>query len=217
MSQFCSDRDLLCIEPIVFVGGGFSAQQLTGGTDGVLAATSFRCESADFVAAGIAPGMVLCVWTTTASEGRACEIVETVSPTELRVSVLRADANAAAVAPQDGSALQFHVRTYGPQIAEVSRTLAEKLRQISETAGIAPADFMDSAQLRMTVTFGALESIFVARSASAAADDPNWTKALYYRDLFRRQQVGLRLAVDANGDGVAEQTRTLGNVTLRRS
>jgi hypothetical protein len=39
---------------------------------------------------------------------------------------------------------------------------------------------------------------------------------LGYRQEFQRLQLQLRLATDANGDGRTGQTRTLGNVVLRR-
>jgi hypothetical protein len=87
---------------------------------------------------------------------------------------------------------------------------------MAEVAGIRSADFADSTQLRVAAAYGALGSIFVARAENAQPGDANWIKAEYYRQEFRRLQLQLRLVVDANGDGKAEQTRTLGNVALRR-
>jgi hypothetical protein len=98
----------------------------------------------------------------------------------------------------------------------VADTLAEKFRQLSEAAGINSADFADSSQLRQAVAYGSLSGIFVARAENAAPGDANWIKAEHYRRLFQAGQIQLRLAVDADGDGTAQQTRSLGNVTLRR-
>lgn len=216
MSDFCQDRDLLSIEPGVFIGGGFPSQELISGSDGVISGTTFTSSASNFTAACVEAGMVLCTYTTTAAEGSAFEIVSADSTTSLNLSVLRAGLEAASVAPPAGSNLHFYIRTFGPQIRTVSAALSEKLRQIVEVSGVDAADYADSAQLRITAAHGALAAIFVARSENAVSSDVNWIKAQYYHDCFRRLQLQLRLAVDADGDGLAERTRTLGNVTLRR-
>ena len=94
--------------------------------------------------------------------------------------------------------------------------LAEKLRRVAEAAGVAAAQFADSAQLRSAVACGMIADVFVARADNSREGDANWIKAQHYRQEFARMQLQMRLAVDADGDGLAEQTRTLGNVNLRR-
>jgi len=216
MSEFCKDRDLLAVEPVVFLGGGFPCQELVAGTNGAVSGTTFTSAGTDFQAAGITNGMVLCVYTTIPAEGSALEVVSVDSATALTVSVLRADPDSDPVGPPAGSDLSFRLRTFRPQIRGVSDTLAEKMRLISEVSGIAQADFANSAQLARTCACGALASIFVARAENAAPSDANWTKAEHYRGEFLKLQLQLRLVVDRDGNGRAEQTRTLGNVTLRR-
>ena len=149
MIPFCQDRDLLGIEPVVFIGQSLPSQQLAAGNNGRLAGLFFTASDGDFLSAGVKEGMVLCVWTTTSSEGYACEIVSVDSATQLTVSVLRADETAAPVAPSPGENLSFCVRTYGPQIQNVSVALAEKLRRMREVEGVRAADFADSRQLRL--------------------------------------------------------------------
>ena len=161
--------------------------------------------------------MVLCTYTTTAAEGSAYEVVSVDSPTTLTVSVLRADTGGAAVPPPAQSGVSFHVRTYSAQIHTVSAAMGEKLRQMAEVSGVAAADFAESAQLRLTAAYGTLAEVFVARADNAQPSDANWTKAQHYRQLHRNLQLQLRLVADTDGDGQAEQTRTLGNVTLRRT
>ncbi|MHC4981545.1 MAG: hypothetical protein ACYTF6_00040 [Planctomycetota bacterium] len=216
MSEFCKDRDLQAVEPAIFLTSGFPCQELITGTDGVFSGTTFTSASSDFQAAGIVGGMVLCTYSTTPAEGSAFEIVSVDSATTLTVSVLRADPTADPVAPPAGSDLSFFIRTFAPQISGVSATLAEKMRLISEVSGIAQADFADSAQLARTCAYGTLASVFVARAENATPSDANWIKAEHYRNEFLRHQLQLRLVVDSDGDGQAEASRTLGNVTLRR-
>jgi hypothetical protein len=216
MNSFCQDRDLLGIEPIVFLASGFPAQELIRGTGGTMSGTTFTHSPGGFVGAAVAPGMVLCTYATTPSEGGACEIVSVQSATQLVVSVLRADEQASAVAPPAGTNLGFFVRTFAPQIRAASDALAERLRMLSEAAGVSAEDFTDSAQLRQAAACGALAAVFTARAEGAAPSDANWIKAEHYRREYQRLTSRLRLAVDADGDGKAERTRTLGNVTLRR-
>jgi len=217
MSDYCQDRDLLAIEPVVFLGGGFPAQQLITGQTGAFAGTAFNVSGGSFTSAAVQPGMVLVTYSTIPAEGNACEIIAVNSATQLTVSVLRADTDGSPVPPPGGSDLLFHVRSYAAQIRSVCRTLGEKLRQISEVSGVAAADYADSDQLRAAAAYGVLAEVFTARADNAQAYDANWLKAQHYGRLFRRAQLQLRLAVDADGDGRAERTRSLGNVELRRS
>jgi hypothetical protein len=215
MDQFCNDVDLLAIEPGIFLGGGRPGQLLAAGAGGGISGTAFTATGRDFVAAGVTPGMVLCVYTTSPSEGVAYEIID-VAAGQLVISVLRAYPNQSAIAPPAATGLSWQIFTFAAQISGVCRTLAEKLRQFQEVGGIKCADFADSSQLRATAANGTIASIFVARAENAALSDANWIKAEYYRRQFIAMQLAVRLVVDIDGDGVAKQTRTLGNVTLRR-
>jgi hypothetical protein len=218
MNEFCQDRDLLALEPAIFLGGSFVTQQLIGGSDGVSSGTTFTSAGSNFGSAGVQAGMVLTVYDTAASEGNAFEIISVNSATALTVSVLRADPSLPPVAPKI-SGRSFFIRTFRPQIQGVSRTLAEKLKQFSEIYRI-PAEkvaFADPAQLQLTTACGALPGIYLARAASATADDANWLKSEHYRQEFVRLQSQLRLTVDAGAGGCRQQTHTLGNVLLRRA
>jgi hypothetical protein len=213
----CQDRDLLAIEPGIFRGGGFASQRRCGGADGAVVATSFQAASADFAAAGVAAGMVLCVWSAAPEEGACYEIVSVDSPTELTVSIVRADAEDDPVAPPAGADLGWHVVTFAPQIAAAAATLGEKLRQIADAEAISPGHYADSAQFRRAVALAALAAVYVARAADAAGDDANWLKGEHYRRRAVEAAATVRLAEDADGDGLAERTRTLGHISLRRA
>jgi hypothetical protein len=217
MPAFCLDTDILALEPIVYLSDGFQlAQPLIQSTDGVLSGTSFSSASADFLDAQVAAGMVLVTWSTLPAEGAAWDIRDVTGATTLGVSVLQADRTATPVAPPAGTGLHYAVRTFAPAISAVSDALAEKFRRTSESAPITTADFADSRQLALTTACGTLAQLFTARATNARPHDANWIKAEFYRCEFRRLQDQLRLAIDLDGDGLAESTRTLGNVSLRR-
>jgi hypothetical protein len=217
MTQFCDDRDLLCLEPSLFERLGRPGQHLAGGSDGQLSLTSFGSESCDFQAAQLQPGMVLCI--TGVSPALCLDIVTVDSAHELTVSLLRGDPAGAPLpppAPPNPDNLAFHVVSFAAQIQAVSHSLSERLRHAAEVAGVTAADFADSTQLRLAVAHGVLGTVFVARAEDASPADAHWAKAQHYRDEYRRLAPQLRLAVDADGDGQAEQTRTLGHINLRR-
>lgn len=215
MEMFCQDRDLLCLEPVVFIGHCLGGQVVAAGAGASIAAG--RLASAQPMAvASIQPGMVLTAWNTAASEGSAYEILAAESPTHLSLSVLRADRTSAAVAPLDWANVSFQVRTYGAQIAAISRQLSEKLRPVAQSMGVLAADFVESGQLRMLTAYGVLAALFMARASAGLDSDINRVKAMHYQEFFRSHQAGLRLAADVDGDGVAERTAALGNVSLRR-
>jgi len=216
MSAFCQDRDILAIEPLVYLTGALPAQDLITGQDGTINGSTFTSATADFQAAGVEAGMVLCVHAGSPAEGAAYEILSVDSQTALTISILRADEDEPAVPPAAASGLAYYVRTFAAQIRRTSEALGERLRHTAEAEGIAAAEFADSSQLAQAAAMGVLAAIFVARAENASPADANWVKAEHYRDGFASLQSQLRLAVDADGDGVAEQTRTLGNVALRR-
>jgi hypothetical protein len=161
--------------------------------------------------------MVLTVYDAAPSEGNAFEIAAVNSATTLTVSILRADASVPPVAPKMSGGY-FFIRTFGPQIQGVARTLAEKIKRFGDLCRV-PADkvaFADPDSLRLATACGALSGIFLARAASATPDDANWLKSERYRQEFARLQTQLRLAADTGPGGCGLQTHTLGNVLLRR-
>ena len=200
MNNECKDRDLLAIEPEIFAES-FESQRLAAGEDGAIAGATFTSASADFAAAQVDSGMIVCVYDTVAVEGRCYEIVSVESQTSLTVSILRPSGDGDPIAPQ---------------IRGACETLAEKLRQAAEVEGIEVADYADSPRLRKAISLAALAAIFTARASNAADLDANWVKAEHYRREHLALLPALRLARDADGDGLAEQTRALGNVSLRR-
>ena len=216
MTNQCTDRDLLAVEPGIFTAGGFNSQRLAQGTDGQVSGTTFTSLSADFISAGIEPAMVLCLYTTIPTEATCYEIISVDSATMLTISLLRTDTEAPPLPPPPASELKYFINTFRPQIAAEQAELEETLRRLTEAEPIAPADFVDSRQMRSVVVFGTLARIFTARASGASSDDANWIKADFYRRQHIQALGRLRLTSDIDGDGKAEHTRDLSNINLRR-
>lgn len=215
MNNQCTDRDLLALEPSVFLAGAFASQQLIAGNSAGLSGGLLTRNGVDFAAAGLQAGMVVCLFTGAPTEGRLYEILAVPAPQTLSISVLRSQHDGPAIIPSDAPAISFCVQTFLPQIQAVQQTLQEKMRQLEEVAGIASAAFADSALLRQAVALGVLADLYTA-AAAGGANDANWTKAQDYRRRHAQAVSSLRLAQDVDGDGLAERTRALGNVGLRR-
>jgi hypothetical protein len=215
MNSITHDRDLLRIEPGIYLGGGFASRTLTAGTDGQLSDTAFTSASADFLAAGLAAGMVLCTWSDAPEEPSPVEIVSVNSATSLTVSVLRESDDAVPVGPSPGSDLGYFVRSYRPEIRQAADRLAQLLSTSRELREDGRPAFLDTAPLRRAIAVGSLATIFDARS-DGAPDSADGIKARHYRRLWTEVRTQLRVAVDSDGDGRADQMRTLSHVTLRR-
>jgi hypothetical protein len=216
MANECKDRDLLAIEPRIFTEGGFESQRLYVGDDGAISSTTFTSAQADFESTNILPGMVLCTYSTVPAEGRCYEIISVDSSTTMTVSNLRESESDPPIAPSTLTSQRYFIDTFAPQIAMVEASLNEKLRRYGEANGISPEEFADSSQLRKAVAFGVLSAVFTARASGAPDNDANWSKAEFYRQRHISAVGVLRMARDIDGDGYAEQTRTLSNVALRR-
>ncbi len=207
MTSFCTDRDLLALEPTVFLRGTAS-QQFASGSDGAFASGVFTSATADFTTMGITPGMILTTSSTIPAEGVCYEILSVDSATTLTASVLRTSEEDPAVPPADATALAWRIRTFAAHIADTSATLGEELRQRDEI-NFDAADFVPSDQLRRLCAYGTLAAVFLGRCQRASDDDIHWIKAEHYRDEFRRQRTTLTLLADTNGDSEANASRAL--------
>ncbi len=217
MTPFCHDRDLLLLEPRLFDQGPFRAQRRAAGSDGLLSGTTFTSASADFLSTGLEAGMVLLLYLGTTGEPEGYEVLAVPDAHSLTLSVPRASADAPAQAPVLGAGPHsWAVLSFAPQIAAASADLAERLATMGETAGLEPADFAASDQLRALAAVATASAIYRALADQAGPADPRWVKADHYDAQLAQRLPRLRLVQDADGDGRPERTRTLSHVTLRR-
>lgn len=217
MNPWCTDRDLLVLEPMVFTSLSLPGQVVACGDAASCSGTTLTCVAADLIVAGVRPGMVLCLHGGTPSEGACCEIVSVDGPATLTVSRPRCEPDGPPEPlPPGEEPRAWRILTFAPQIAAAVEAVAQRLRTLEEAAGIAADAFVDSPQLRLATACRALETVYASAAAAADEGDARWTKAHYYGRRFHEELLRLRLAVDADGDGLAERTRTLANVRLRR-
>ncbi len=108
-----TDRDLLTIEPSIFVDAQGEGTLLTEASDAIVTRSSRRLDSlsSDFISDGITTSHVVVV-TYPTSDNQVLEITTVSSATNLVVSRIRAQPSDPGIKPQDGSALPIRIITF---------------------------------------------------------------------------------------------------------
>jgi hypothetical protein len=208
MVRLCNDRDILKYEQALF-GVNFPANQvIAAGTAGVLAGTTFGVSGADFVSAQVEAGDCVYLKSADGKLDGVYEIVAVDSATQLCVSVLRADSEADPIAPPAGSDVTYRISTFKPQIAEVSLRLMEYLWiKPGETIGEIVADeILNSDEVRQLCAMGTIATAYRALASGAEGDNFK-SKSQEYERLFGEGMERCRVAIDKDGDGVADSIR----------
>lgn len=194
---YASDRDLLVLEPRLFVDLLWVGQRLYEG-EVSSSGTVLTAASGGLDAAGVGAGHVVTVG------GASYEVVERLSDAELSVSLLRATASAPLVAPGGASGVSGtgRVMTFSPQIELVHA-------QVLAMAGIEDAAVVtDPSRLVLIEALGALHLIYASASAGSGRDSMG-DRASMYRGRFGAERARVRLMLDLDGDGEAETERRL--------
>ncbi|WP_432798404.1 hypothetical protein [Poriferisphaera sp. WC338] len=211
--NFSTDRDLLVYEPSLFKDVAFVGQQVVSVTDGVLSGTSLQSITADFVEADIETGHVAMI------NNVPFEVVNRVSANELEVSLLRTQLSDSAIPGQDGSGLAVTVHTFGPQISVVHEGLMTLLGADRDEPGKV---LSDDAVVSVTVmarleTLGTLERIYSGVMVFGEASEDVLLRANRYRRMFEEARARAIVMVDIDGDGYADERRSLGLIRFMRT
>ncbi len=208
MVSFSNDADILKYEPILFGELHLPQQVLATGTGGTLSGTTFTASDADFVSAQVSAGGVVYLQSADGTLDGAYEIVSVDSATELSVSVIRSDAEMAAVAPPAATDVSYRISTFGPQTNEVGFQLTEYfgIRPGNPASEIEVEDILDTDVLKRASVFAVISSVY-AMLASKVKDENFWKKSLHYQKLFAKARERCRLSIDIGSDGVVDVTK----------
>jgi hypothetical protein len=208
MVSFSNDADILKYEPILFGELHLPQQVLATGTGGTLSGTTFTASGADFVSAQVSAGGVVYLQSADGTLDGAYEIVSVDSATELSVSVIRSDAEMAAVAPPAATDVSYRISTFGPQTNEVGFQLTEHfgIRPGNPASEIEVEDILDTDVLKRASVFAVISSVY-AMLASKVKDENFWKKSLHYQKLFAKARERCRLSIDIGSDGVVDVTK----------
>ncbi len=217
MNAFSSDVDILKHEPVLFGELHLPSQVQASGTTATIAGTQLTADGADFVKANVKPGGVIYLKSPDGTLDGAYEIVSVDAPTQLTISVVRANPADDCVAPPPGTGVAWRICTYDSQATGVARELTAYfgIRPGAPAAVYGVEDIMDIEVLRRASTMAVISSLFTSW-ATQANDGNFWAKSLHYKREFEKARLRCHLSLDANGDNVADLTRTGGSVRLVR-
>ncbi|MEX1017516.1 MAG: hypothetical protein WDZ31_12305 [Phycisphaeraceae bacterium] len=211
--NFSTDRDLLVLEPSVFVDVPFAAQQRVRVNDGELEGTTLSSVDADFEVVGVEAGQVVLV------DRVAYEVIDRLDATTLTISRPRARLSDPLVPGDTGSEREVLVRTFAPQAALVHDALLRLL-------GIDPDDdsaggLTEDAVVSLSVVarleaLGTLERIYSGAAAIGGDNEALLVKAQHYHRRFRESVAQASVLIDIDGDGRADERRHLGLIRLSR-
>ncbi len=138
----------------------------------------------------------------------AYEIVAVDSATQLCVSVLRGDSESDPIAPPAGSDITYRISTLRPQVAEVSLRLMEYLwiRPGQVIGDVSADEILDSDEVRQLCAMGVTAAAY-RMLASGAGGENLKEKWQHYEQLFGKGMERCRVAIDKDGDGVADSVR----------
>lgn len=217
MVKFSNDADILKYEPALLGTLNLRGQTLVEGSNGAVNGTTFTASGVDFVQSKVAPGGAIYISLTSPIFQGEFEIVSVDSATQLTISVIRADSEDEPVPlPASGNGF-FRISTLKPQAAEAAFELTRYLgiQPGDPTSDIEVSDILDTSVLKQASVFAVIADVY---RLLATEEDNNdyWTASRYYRECFERARSAIKLTIDTDSDGIAEQTNMGGAVRLIR-
>jgi len=203
MQVFSTDANILKYEGVLFSELYFPWQILQKGDDGVLNGTSFSSQTADFIStSGIAAGGVIYLQTDDGALQGSFEIVSVESATELTVSVLRVDAEDAAVSVGSASGVSYRISSFSHQANEVMFELTQYfgIRPGNPDSDYGIENIVDASVLRQSSVYAVMASVY-ATLGGRLSDGECWKKSMHYKKLFERARERVRLKLDPGVDG----------------
>ncbi len=206
------DRDLVLIEPTLFIDAENQATRLVHVIDGSVSNTSVTSLSADFEAAQVDAGHVVVV------NNEVCEVVDRMTAAALTVSLPRANEGDPLIEPAQGSGMTVTVATFMRLIDQVEVWVLGSLgiadedpeTTLDEEAILNPAD------VQRLIALKTIARAFEAAAALDPADESLASRAMLYRDAATDASGQTRAILDLDGDGIADATRRFDVAVLRR-
>ncbi|MBY0308428.1 MAG: hypothetical protein K2Q09_06775 [Phycisphaerales bacterium] len=214
--MFATDIDLLVIEPSLFADAGWSGQRLVSAT-GSLSASTLTIAGADLAAAQVEAGCVVLM------SGVPLEVVDRLSATTLRVSLVRWGRTGPVIPPVGLSTGQCDVWTFRPQLALAHRHVLRLLGLSESTDRTGPGETLSESSVANPDALAALEAlwalhiVYAAAGAGLPASSPLADKARQYALRAGAERTRVAALIDTDGDGTPDATRRPGIIPLLRS
>jgi len=218
MANFSTDADLLKWEPALLRECTLDHQRLTHG-DGASSQTfSVVATTGGFVTNQVRPGHVIHLRNAAQGVDGYYEVFSVEGETELLAGVIGGQGDDRVPLPA-ATDLEFAIHTFDPQHEEARHALLAHF-------GL-EADAADAAQdlerwivyrrnLRRASVALVLSMLYRGQSASGPESSGLAQKAEHYARLYEDEVVKVRVLIDRDADGRADDIRTLASHRLRR-
>lgn len=218
MNTFSTDADLLRYEPSVFRADPFIGQVLCKGNNGQASGTAFQASGVDFLSRPIRPGHVMYLSDGVGNLDGVYEIVSIDAPTQLTVSVLRSDAEAAPIPIGAGTGLFYRIGTFDAQAAEAAEALTQILavRPGRPDSPYGIEDIADTRPLRTLAALMVLHMLFGSAYQNPETDGAFLIKRDHYEKLIERARQRCVIRIDVGGDRFYEKTLAGAHAKLMR-
>ena len=211
--NFSTDRDLLALEPMLFVDVPWVGQQRLSVDDALVDGVQVVSASADFVAAQAEGGCVVLI------QDLAHEVVSRIDAQTLEVSLLRTRLADAPIPGPGGGPWPMTLRTFAPQAELVHDGLLRLLgidADVSDPAGLTEDAVVCVSVMARLEAVGTLERVYSGAAALQGDNQMLLYKAGEYRKRFRHALAHTSVLLDTDGDGHADERRRLGIVRFQR-
>ncbi len=216
MANFSTDADLVKWEPTLFRDLSAPGQRLAGGSDGSTAGLALTSVSASFTTQRVAPGHVVHLASADGTDFGCYEVLSVVSATALLATDVGRDATDSVDLPT-GHPWTYSIDTFDAQAEEVRFELLSRLGLESDRHGLdQEAWVLDRRVLRRASVFATLAMIFEGQSGGNEEGRTLAAKAALYRGLYEKELAKIRVRLDRNGDGLADDMRAPGSARLSR-
>jgi hypothetical protein len=216
MANFSTDADLVKWEPTLFRDLAGPGRRLACGSDGATAGLTLTSASGYFLDGRVAPGHVVRLVAADGADFGGYEVLSVESQTALLATEVGRDAEDSVDLPI-GSPWSYSVDTFDAQAEEVRFELLSRLglecdrRRQDQEAWV-----LDRRVLRRASVFATLAMIFEGQSGGNEEGLTLSAKAKLYRGLYEKELAKIRVRLDRNGDGLADDMRAPGSARLSR-
>jgi hypothetical protein len=200
-----TDRDLLAIDPSVFIGAAATAGTvLLSADDAAITGTELASAGSDFADRGIDAGLVAVI-----NDAVAVEVVSRTGATTLEVSLPRASSDDDQIPPGDATDAQLKIITLGRAINQLRSRMLQGLG-VEETAVV------DVAPLTHLIVLRTIAHV-LAHAAAAEPDNSSLQQRAALAARHARQALHRTVAsIDIDGDGDVDITRPVDVIRLKR-
>ena len=215
-----SDRDLLTIEPSMFVDAQGEGTLLSEASDGSVTRSNRKLLSlsSDFIVDGITTSHVIVVMYPV-NDNQVLEITSVSTATSLLVSRIRAQPGDPAIKPQDGSALPIKIITFQRAIDEAQAWVLGALGMVDsgQIDDLDENDITNPEDVKRMIASLTIARVFAGAAASAPTDAGLAARSALYSTQAKAIAHQTRALIDLDGDGLPDATRRIDVLSLARS